>query len=118
MADAVVALRVVDEKEGRSLNREYRGKDYATNVLTFAYGAPASGEPLAGDIVICAPVVAREAAEQGIRMKAHYAHLTVHGMLHLQGYDHETEAEAVTMESVESFIMQRLGYSDPYAENS
>jgi probable rRNA maturation factor len=118
MADAVVALRVVDEKEGRSLNREYRGKDYATNVLTFAYGAPASGDPLAGDIVICAPVVAREAAEQGIRMKAHYAHLTVHGMLHLQGYDHETEAEAVTMESVESFIMQRLGYSDPYAENS
>ncbi len=118
MADAVVALRVVDEKEGRSLNREYRGKDYATNVLTFAYGADASGSPLAGDIVICAPVVAREAAEQGIRMKAHYAHLTVHGMLHLQGYDHETEAEAVTMESVESFIMQRLGYSDPYAENS
>jgi probable rRNA maturation factor len=118
MTDAVVTLRVVDEKEGRRLNHEFRGKDYATNVLTFAYGAPAMGEPLAGDIVICAPVVAREAAEQGITKKAHYAHLTLHGMLHLQGYDHETDAEAVTMESVESFIMQRLGYSDPYAANS
>ncbi len=118
MTDAIVTLRVVDEKEGRRLNREFRGKDYATNVLTFAYGAPASDEPLAGDIVICAPVVAREAAEQGIPPKAHYAHLTLHGMLHLQGYDHETEADAVTMESVESFIMRRLGYSDPYAANS
>jgi len=111
LADAEVALRVVDEEEGRTLNRDYRGKDYATNVLTFAYG----GEPLSGDIVICAPVVAREAAEQGITLAAHYAHLTLHGMLHLQGYDHETDAEAVTMEAVESFIMQRLGYSDPYA---
>jgi probable rRNA maturation factor len=118
LGDAIVALRVVDEAEGRMLNREYRGKDYATNVLTFAYGAVANGEPLAGDIVICAPVVAREAAEQGITLEAHYAHLTVHGMLHLQGYDHETDAEAVTMESVESFIMQRLGYPDPYAADS
>lgn len=114
LGDAIVALRIVDEAEGRSLNRDYRGKDYATNVLTFAYG----GEPLSGDIVICAPVVAREAAEQGITLEAHYAHLTLHGMLHLQGYDHETDAEAVTMESVESFIMHRLGYSDPYAANT
>ena len=118
MADASVALRVVGEKEGRALNRDYRGKDYATNVLTFAYGAAVEGEPLTGDIVICAPVVAREAAEQDVTLAAHYAHLTLHGMLHLQGYDHETEAEAVTMEAVESFIMQRLGYSDPYAANT
>lgn len=114
LGDAIVALRIVDEEEGRTLNREYRGKDYATNVLTFAYGSAENGEPLAGDIVICAPVVLREAAEQGITPAAHYAHLTLHGMLHLQGYDHETDAEAVTMEAVESFIMRRLGYSDPY----
>jgi probable rRNA maturation factor len=137
LGDVIVALRVVDEAEGRTLNREYRGKDYATNVLTFAYGSAADSEllhpqgvrrfrkavkpptaPLSGDIVICAPVVAREAAEQGITLEAHYAHLTLHGMLHLQGYDHETDADAVTMESVESFIMQRLGYSDPYAADS
>ena len=114
LGDAIVALRVVDEEEGRTLNRDYRGKDYATNVLTFAYGADVEGDPLSGDILICAPVVAREAAEQGITLDAHYAHLTVHGMLHLQGYDHEVEAEAVTMEAVESFIMRRLGYEDPY----
>ncbi len=112
--DAEVALRVVDEAEGLALNRDYRGKDYATNVLTFAYGATAGHGSLSGDIVICAPVVAREAAEQGITLEAHFAHLTVHGMLHLQGYDHETDAEAVTMESIESFIMRRLGFSDPY----
>jgi probable rRNA maturation factor len=83
-------------------------------VLTFAYGAAAENGRLSGDIVICAPVAAREAAEQGITLEAHFAHLTVHGMLHLQGYDHEADAEAVTMESIESFIMRRLGYSDPY----
>lgn len=132
--DAMVALRVVDTDEARELNREYRGKDYATNVLTFAYGAveddtplntkkarrsPKSAKPattpLTGDIVICASVVAREAKEQGISCQAHYAHLVVHGMLHLQGYDHKIENEAVIMESIESFIMQRLGYADPYA---
>ncbi len=117
-ADASVALRIVDADEGRNLNREYRGKDYATNVLTFAYGAVAEDEPISGDIVICAPVAAHEAAEQGILLHAHYAHLTVHGLLHLQGYDHETDAEAVTMESIESFIMQRLGFPDPYAANT
>jgi probable rRNA maturation factor len=114
MADALVGLRIVDEAEGRALNQEYRGKDYATNVLTFAYGLSDEDGRLSGDIVICAPVVAREAAEQGVSLEEHYAHLTLHGMLHLQGYDHETDAEAVTMESIESFIMQRLGYSDPY----
>src|SRR5690606_9887478 len=86
--DAEIALRVVDETEGRQLNRDYRGKDYATNVLTF----PLAEEPLLmGDIVLCAPVVAREAAAQQKPLLAHYAHLTVHGVLHLQGYDHETE---------------------------
>lgn len=114
--DAIVALRVVDKAEGRSLNRQYRGKDYATNVLTFAYGCAAQGEPISGDIVICAPVAAREASEQGISLEAHYAHLAVHGMLHLQGYDHEIDSEAVIMESIESFIMRRLGYADPYVD--
>lgn len=109
LEDAELALRVVDEPEGRELNRDYRGKDYATNVLTFAYG----GAPLAGDIVLCAPVVAREAAEQGKPLAAHYAHLTVHAMLHLQGYAHDDERDAVTMEGVESFIMRALGFPDP-----
>jgi probable rRNA maturation factor len=132
LADAEVALRVVGEDEARALNREYRGKDYATNVLTFVYGGeplhPQGARrfrkavkpptaPLTGDIVICAPVVAREAVEQGISLEAHYAHLTLHGMLHLQGYDHESDAEAVTMEAVESFIMRRLGYADPYSDS-
>ncbi len=116
MQGAEVTLRLVDEDEGRQLNRDYRGKAYATNVLTFAYGADAAGL-FAGDIVLCAPVVAREAAEQGKALDAHYAHMVVHGMLHLQGHDHEAEAEAVAMEAVESFIMQRLGFPDPYAHH-
>ena len=111
--DAEATLRIVDADEGRALNRDYRGKDYATNVLTFEYG----GEPLSGDIVLCAPVVAREAAEQGKDLLAHYAHLTVHGMLHLQGYDHEDDAEAAVMEALESFVMMRLGFPDPYESN-
>jgi len=114
MLDAEVALRVVDEAEGRTLNRDFRGKDYATNVLTFAYGLSEANGRLSGDIVICAPVVARESAEQGITLDSHFAHLTIHGMLHLQGYDHETDTEAVIMESIETFIMRRLGYPDPY----
>jgi probable rRNA maturation factor len=114
--DTEVTLRVVDETEGRRLNRDYRGKDYATNVLSFAYDAPLRRppSPLTGDIVLCAPVVEREAAEQGKPCEAHYAHLVVHGMLHLQGYDHEDEGEATAMEAVESFILRRLGYPDPY----
>jgi len=114
--DVAAALRVVDEAEGMALNRDYRSKPYATNVLTFAYGAEPEGGPLSGDIVLCAPVVEREAAQQGKPLAAHYAHLTVHGLLHLQGYDHETEDEAVAMEAVESFIMRRLGYPDPYQD--
>ena len=108
--DAEVTLRLVDEAEGRTLNRDYRGKDYATNVLTF----PLEDEPLMGDIVLCAPVVEREASEQGKTTDAHYAHLVVHGLLHLQGYDHETAAEANLMESRESQLLSVLGYADPY----
>lgn len=113
LADAEVTLRLVDEAEGKALNRDYRGKDYATNVLTFAYGADATGKH-SGDIVLCAPVVAREAGAQDKPLTDHYAHLVVHGMLHLQGYDHQTDTEAAAMEAVEGFIMRRLGYPDPY----
>jgi probable rRNA maturation factor len=116
LQDVAAALRVVDEAEGMELNQDYRGKAYATNVLTFAYGAEPEGGPLSGDIILCAPVVEREAAEQGKPLAAHYAHLTVHGMLHLQGYDHEAEDEAVAMEAVETFIMMRLGFPDPYQD--
>ncbi len=117
-------MRLVGEAEGRALNRDYRGKDYATNVLTFAYaegealpGLPeAAGDvPLAGDLVLCVPVVVREAAAQGKTLEAHFAHLVVHGMLHLQGYDHENETEAAEMEALETVILRELGYADPYA---
>jgi len=120
--DAEVTLRLVGENEGRKLNREFRGKDYATNVLTFVYGegeelAGVSDDslPLAGDLVLCVPVVVREAAEQGKTLEAHFAHLVVHGMLHLQGYDHEAEADALVMEKLETDILRGLGYADPYA---
>ena len=114
---AQVSLLVVDEAEGRQLNRDYRGKDYATNVLSFALneGDTVAGMPLFGDLVFCAPVVAREAAEQGKTLEAHYAHLTVHGMLHLQGFDHEQDDEAEVMEALETVILAKLGYDDPYA---
>ncbi|WP_334107750.1 rRNA maturation RNase YbeY [Methylobacillus sp.] len=109
--DTEATLRIVDEEEGRMLNRDYRGKDYATNVLTF----PLTEEPwLIGDIILCAPVVEKEAREQGISLEAHYAHLTIHGILHMHGYDHEEEAQAELMESIESATMTQLGYSDPY----
>lgn len=114
---AQISLLVVDEAEGRALNRDYRGKDYATNVLSFALneGDTVAGMPLFGDLVFCAPVVAREAAEQGISLDAHYAHLVVHGMLHLQGLDHEEDDEAEAMEALETVILGKLGYADPYA---
>lgn len=114
---AQISLVVVDEAEGRALNRDYRAKDYATNVLSFALneGDTVAGLPLFGDLVFCAPVVAREAAEQGKTLDAHYAHLTVHGMLHLQGFDHEADDEAEVMEALESVILAKLGYADPYA---
>lgn len=110
-----VTIRLVDTEEGRALNREYRHKDYATNVLSFPY----ESEPrLAGDLVICPEVVAREAEEQCKPLAAHYAHLVVHGMLHLQGFDHETSTEdAEAMEQEERRILSRLGYPDPYGES-
>ncbi len=104
-------IRIVDEIEGRKLNHDFRGKDYATNVLTFVYD---DTEPLSGDIVFCAPVVEREAAEQGKQAIAHYAHLTVHGVLHLQGYDHASEVDAAEMEALETALMVKLGYPAPY----
>jgi probable rRNA maturation factor len=110
--DATVALRIVGEIEGRRLNREFRGKDYPTNVLAFAYSGQGA---LAGDIVLCAPVIRQEAQARGLRLAAHYAHLVVHGMLHLQGYDHERTATAQVMEALESEIVTQLGYPDPYA---
>ncbi len=112
---ADLAIRLVDEKEGRALNRHYRGKDYATNVLSFPAELPEGvGLPLLGDLVICAPVVAREAAAQGKPLAAHYAHLTVHGVLHLLGLDHEDEREAEAMEQIERDVMAVLGFPDPY----
>ncbi|UGA36099.1 rRNA maturation RNase YbeY [Chromobacterium haemolyticum] len=115
---AQVSILIVDADEGRQMNRDYRGKDYATNVLSFALneGDPVPGLPLIGDLVLCAPVVEKEAAEQNKPLQAHYAHLLVHGMLHLQGFDHEQDDEAETMETLETAIMQRLGYPDPYRE--
>ena len=112
---ADLALRIVDEREGRALNRHYRGKDYATNVLSFPADLPEGVElPILGDIVLCAPVVAREAREQGKALNAHYAHLTVHGVLHLLGFDHEDEREAEAMELLERQILAGLGIDDPY----
>lgn len=110
---ALVTLRLVDEAESRALNRDFRGRDYATNVLTFVYGEETG--TLSGDIVVCAPVVEKEAHEQGKTVLEHYAHLTVHGVLHLQGYDHENEPQAREMESLEVEIMRKLGFNDPYA---
>jgi probable rRNA maturation factor len=110
---ASIAVRIVGEEEGRALNREYRGKDYATNVLTFDYVQ----EPeIEADLVLCAPVVAREADELHVDLVAHYAHLLVHGTLHAQGYDHEDDGpEAAAMESRETAILASLGFADPYA---
>ena len=109
--DASVTLRVVGKKEGRVLNYNYRKKNYATNVLTFVARYHA---PFEGDLALCAPVVAREARAQKKSLAAHYAHLTVHGVLHLQSYDHEKDADAKVMERREIQIMAKLGYADPY----
>lgn len=112
-----INLRFVDSDEGQMLNRDYRGRDYATNVLTFTYddGPPLAGVPLMGDMVFCHPVVLGEAAAQGIALEAHYAHLVVHGALHLQGFDHEDDDEATAMEALETDILAALGFADPYA---
>ncbi|HSM98233.1 MAG TPA: rRNA maturation RNase YbeY [Gallionella sp.] len=139
-----ITMRIVDEPEGRELNRNYRGRDYATNVLTFVYddvqprhggvepfGAGGAAErlfpqsagsasnvsqplPLSGDIVICAPVAEREAAGQHKVLLAHYAHLTLHAALHLQGFEHENDADAAEMEALETALMLKLRYPDPY----
>ena len=112
---ADLALRLVDEREGLALNRHYRGKDYPTNVLSFPAELPEGVElPILGDIVLCAPVVAREAIEQGKALNTHYAHLTVHGILHLLGFDHEDDREAEAMELLERQILATLGIEDPY----
>ena len=112
--DAEITVRIVDAEEGQQLNREFRKKDYATNVLTFDY----QQDPVAvADLVLCAPVVEREAAEQNKTLEEHYAHLLVHGALHAQGWDHETsEEDANEMEAYETAILQELGFPDPYAK--
>ena len=109
---AELTVRIVGTDEGRALNRDYRGRDYATNVLTFDYSrAPV----VAADLVLCAPVVRDEAKAQRLPVQAHYAHLLVHGTLHAQGYDHENDADARVMEARESELLQSLGFGDPYA---
>jgi probable rRNA maturation factor len=110
-APAQIAVRIVDAEEGQALNRDYRQRDYATNVLTFDYQhAP----EVIADLIVCAPVVEREAAELGKPVVEHYAHMLVHGTLHAQGYDHETDEDAAVMEARESALMRALGFSDPY----
>ena len=114
---ADLAIRLVDAKDGRALNRHYRGKDYATNVLSFPADLPEGVDlPLLGDLVICAPVVAKEAQDQGKPLAAHCAHLTIHGVLHLLGLDHEDEREAEAMEAIERAILAELGHADPYSD--
>jgi len=114
-SDAIITVRLVDADEGRALNRDFRGKDYATNVLTFVYSEP-EADVAEGDIVLCDPVVRAEAQAQGKPLRHHYAHLLVHGILHLQGHDHEDDASAAMMESLERAILSRMRIQDPYAD--
>jgi len=117
-APAELTIRFVDAEEGRTLNRDYRGKDYATNVLTFAYNEGeelADDAPTQADIILCTDVLEREAAEQNKTVEEHTAHLIVHGVLHAQGYDHEDDEEATEMESLETELLGTLGFADPYA---
>ena len=112
---AEVSIRIVDSDEGRELNHRYRGRDYATNVLSFPAELPPGVDlPVLGDLAICAPVVEREAAEQGKPLRAHWAHMTVHGVLHLLDYDHHEADEAAVMEGREQLVLAELGYPDPY----
>ena len=111
-----LTLRMVDRDEARALNRAYRGRDYATNVLSFPADEGIPEEPQLGDIIICAPVVRDEAAAQNKPLRAHWAHMVVHGTLHLLGYDHEQDDEAERMEAREREILRRLGFADPYQE--
>ncbi len=119
LAPAELTIRFVDLDEGRSLNRDYREKDYATNVLTFAYNEgeeSSDDEPTRADIILCTDVLEKEAQEQRKSVEEHTAHLIVHGVLHAQGYDHMDDEEATEMEGLETAILARLGISDPYAE--
>ena len=119
LAPAELTIRFVDAEEGRALNRDYRGKDYATNVLTFAYSEdqPEDDDGVTqADIILCTDVLQREAGEQGKSVVEHAAHLVVHGVLHAQGYDHEDDEEATEMESLEIEILGRLGWPNPYAD--
>ncbi|HZW20253.1 rRNA maturation RNase YbeY [Noviherbaspirillum sp.] len=115
-APAELTIRFVDAEEGRALNHAYRGKDYATNVLTFAYTEDEDSEVTQADIILCTDVLQREAAEQGKTVESHSIHLVVHGVLHAQGYDHETDHEAAEMEQLEIEILASLGEPNPYAE--
>jgi probable rRNA maturation factor len=118
-APAELTIRFVDAEEGRTLNRDYREKDYATNVLTFAYNEGeelSDDEPTRADIILCTDVLEKEAAEQKKSVEEHTAHLIVHGVLHAQGYDHMDDEEAVEMEGLETEILAKLGISDPYAD--
>jgi probable rRNA maturation factor len=119
VANMIIVLRFVEAAESRALNRRYRRRDRPTNVLSFVYddGCGADGECLSGDIVLCAPVVRREATEQGKPLVAHCAHLVVHGMLHLQGYDHAQASEAARMEAREIAVLAGLGFGNPYLMN-
>ena len=118
-ADSELTIRLVDEAEGRELNHTYRHKDYATNVLSFPADVPDDmlDIPLLGDLVICVAVVEREAAEQGKSLEAHWAHLVIHGCLHLLGYDHIDDEEAEEMEGLERELLAELGHRDPYADD-
>ncbi|WP_409298220.1 rRNA maturation RNase YbeY [Pseudomonas sp. KCJK8993] len=118
-ADSELTIRLVDEAEGRELNHTWRHKDYATNVLSFPAEVPDEllDIPLLGDLVICIPVVEREAAEQGKALEAHWAHLVIHGCLHLLGYDHIDDDEAEEMEALERTLLAELGHPDPYADD-
>lgn len=118
-APAELTIRFVDAEEGRTLNHDYRGKDYATNVLTFAYNEGeelADDAPTQADIILCTDVLEKEAAEQNKTVEEHTAHLIVHGVLHAQGYDHEDDEEATEMESLETELLAALGFGDPYAQ--
>ncbi len=116
--ESEISIRIVDIEEGQILNNQWRQKDYATNVLSFPSDLPPElNLPLLGDLVICAPVVEREAKEQGKSPDSHWAHMVIHGTLHLLGYDHIDDGEAEEMEQLETEIMQSLGYNDPYAPN-
>lgn len=116
--DGQLSIRIVDEAESQILNRDYRGKDKPTNVLSFAMELPEELDlPMLGDLVICAPVVAQEAEQQDKSLQAHWAHMVIHGVLHLQGYDHIADDEAEAMEALEIRLLQQLGFANPYGND-